>query len=113
MASETIGQAVIDGATRAITIDPDAGRFEVRAGDYAGFIRFRLHDSTLSLLHTEVAPALRGKGLAETLARAALDYARSHGLTVKPFCPFVASFITRDPEYQDLVDPDLSPRTDS
>jgi uncharacterized protein len=108
MIRDTIGQVELDGQPRPIVIDADAGEIAVRAAGSAGTVKFRLRDSTLSLIHTEVAPALRGKGVAEALARAALAYARGHGLTVKPYCPFVASYITRHPEYQDLIDPDFS-----
>jgi len=38
-----------------------------------------------------------------TLARGALDSARERGLAVVPSCPFVASYITKHPEYADLV----------
>jgi predicted GNAT family acetyltransferase len=42
------------------------------------------------------------------LARAALDDARTRGLVVMPFCPFVAGFIERHiEEYADLVAPEM------
>jgi predicted GNAT family acetyltransferase len=72
-------------------------------------LRFHIKGSTLSLIHTEVPPALEGKGVASALARAGLDHAREHGMTVKPFCPFVAAYLHRHPEYQPLVDPDFAP----
>jgi predicted GNAT family acetyltransferase len=33
----------------------------------------------------------------------ALDDIRSRGLKVVPLCPFVAAYIRRHPEYEDLV----------
>jgi uncharacterized protein len=33
----------------------------------------------------------------------ALDDIRSRGLQVVPLCPFVAAYIRRHPEYEDLV----------
>jgi uncharacterized protein len=35
-----------------------------------------------------------------------LDDLRARGLALVPLCPFVADFITRHPEYADLVTPD-------
>src|SRR6185436_16214185 len=98
MPREQLGTVVIDGATRAIELDAEAGRLEVRDGERVAFIDLRLRGSVLSLIHTEVPVALRGRHIAEALARAGLDYARAHALTVKPFCPFVARFINRHPE---------------
>src|SRR5262245_44620824 len=108
MARERIGDVAVSGETRAIELDPEAGRLEVHTGEPAPFIALRLRGSKLSLIHTEVPPALRAQGVAEAMAQSALDYARSHHLTVLPFCPFVRKFIERHPEYQDLVDPEFS-----
>ncbi len=83
----------------------DAHRFELRSGDAVlGFIDYRLADGVITLVHTEVDPAHTGQGHAATLARGALDDARSRGLAVVPSCPFVASYIGKHPEYADLVD---------
>lgn len=104
MARERIGEVVVDGATRPIDLDLEAGRFEVRVDSHVAFIQFRARGSVLSLIHTEVPAALRKRGLAEALASAALEYARARHMTVNPICPFVAKFITRHPEFQDLVE---------
>jgi uncharacterized protein len=54
-------------------------------------------------MHTEVEPRLEGQGLGAVLVRGALDDARARGELVVPRCPFVAAFIHRHPEYEDLV----------
>jgi predicted GNAT family acetyltransferase len=38
--------------------------------------------------------------------RAALDFARDKQLRVVPLCPFVAGYLRRHPEYQDLLSSD-------
>jgi uncharacterized protein len=49
-----------------------------------------------------------GLGLGGRLARTALDNARARGLTVMPFCPFIAAYIERHiDEYGDLVAPEM------
>jgi predicted GNAT family acetyltransferase len=58
-------------------------------------------------LHTVVPPALEGHGVASKLADAALRDARARHQTVVPRCPFVAAYIERHREYQDLLDPTL------
>lgn len=55
------------------------------------------------LRHTQVPGEAEGSGVGSALARAALGYARAEGLRVVPRCPFMASYIRRHPEYQDLV----------
>ena len=105
MAQEQIGEVVVDGVKSPIQIDFDSSHVEIRVGGDAAFILFRLRGSTLSLIHTEVPPALQRKGLADALAKAALEYARTHSMTVKPICPFVAKYLTRHPEFQSLVEP--------
>src|ERR1700733_4424476 len=100
MARERIGEVTVHGAPRAIEIDPEAGRLELRAGDAVAFIQIRVRPPVLSFIHTEVPTELRGQHVADALARAGLEYARMRQMTVKPFCPFVASYIRRHQEFQ-------------
>ncbi len=90
----------------AVRDNPGFRRYEVTAdGALAGILTYRLDDSAamITLVHTEVDRAFRGRGLADRLARHALDDARVRGLRVRPDCPFVARFIRAHPDYQDLV----------
>ena len=72
-------------------------------------LTYREAAGRVTLIHTEVPPELRGRRLADALARAALDHARQHGLAVRPLCPFVQAFVKRHPEYADLVAPPAPP----
>jgi uncharacterized protein len=78
-------------------------RFEVRLGDEVGFTEYRLRDGVMILPHTVVPEAFAGKGVGAQLARAALGYAREQGLEVVPTCSFIAGYITKHPEWHDLV----------
>jgi predicted GNAT family acetyltransferase len=69
-----------------------------------GELRYNIVGSHIILEHTEVDPALRGRGVAGSLAKAGLEYARANNLTVIPVCPFVIAFLARHPEYQALLD---------
>ena len=44
-----------------------------------GVLTYREAAGQVTLIHTEVPPELRGRGIADALARAALDDARQHG----------------------------------
>ena len=89
---------------------PDRSRFEVLVdGERAGFTEYRRRPGVIAFVHTEIEPRFEGRGLASELAASALATARSGGLAVLPFCPFVRGYIARHPEYTDLVPADLRP----
>src|SRR5689334_19949062 len=89
----------------AVVVDvPEASRYELRLGDrLVGLAAYRLRDGRIAFTHTEVDEACSGRGLGTRLVAAALDDARRRGLDVVPLYPFVARFVERHPEYEDLV----------
>jgi hypothetical protein len=89
--------------------DESARRYELYVGnDLAGYINYRDEPGTRVLVHTDIAPAFEGRGLGSVLVMGALDDIRERGLYLTPLCPFVARYVRRHPEYQELVaaDPD-------
>jgi predicted GNAT family acetyltransferase len=81
-----------------------SGRYVISVdGVDAGFSNYHLQDGVVTFMHTEVDPGFEGQGLGSTLAREALDDARARGLKVKALCPFIASYIKRHPEFQDIL----------
>jgi predicted GNAT family acetyltransferase len=83
---------------------PERHRFEILAdGQVAGFSDYQLRPGEIMFTHTEIDEAYEGKGLGSVLARHALDAARERGLAVLPLCPFVRGWISRHPDYLDLV----------
>jgi predicted GNAT family acetyltransferase len=78
-------------------------RFELDAEGHTAFSEYKRTDGVLTIMHTEVPPALNGKGIGSRLARGLLDLARAEGAKVKPLCPFVRSYIQKHPEYADLL----------
>lgn len=90
--------------TVTVRENPAESRFEIFEDDQlAGFAAYELHDGQIDLLHTEIASAFGGRGMAGQLVRAVLDEARERGLAVLPTCPYVRRFITKNDEYVDLV----------
>ena len=75
-----------------------------------GEAAYRRRNGRIAFTHTEVDEALEGRGFGSRLAAAALDDARRQGLEVVPLCPFIARFIDRHPEYEDLVAADYRAR---
>jgi len=79
-------------------------QFEIRDGDQVARLTYRMRDSgVVELIHTEVPKALEGRGFANRLAAAALEYAERQSLRVIPTCPFVAAYIQRHPEQAKLT----------
>lgn len=80
-----------------------AMRFEVEKDGLLAVLEYQLDGGQIVFTHTEVPETLAGQGIASLLARTGLDYARAHFLTVLPLCSFVAGYIRKHLEYQDLV----------
>jgi uncharacterized protein len=80
-------------------------RFEARTpdGEVAGFLSYLPRPDHLVLVHTEVRQEYDGQGVGGSLVRQVLDEIRARGVTMVPQCPFVASYLRRHPEYNDLV----------
>jgi predicted GNAT family acetyltransferase len=73
-------------------------------GDVAGIARYVVRAGRRYFVHTEVDGRFEGQGFGSELARGVLDLARANGEQVVPLCPFIAGFIERHTEYDDLVD---------
>ena len=83
---------------------PEKSRYELRLdGHLIGLAAYRRRDGRISFTHTEVDESCEGRGFGSRLAAAALDDARRQGLRVLPLCPFIAHYVERHPEYQELV----------
>ena len=91
--------------TLDVVMNDKTHRFEVTLGGETAFAEYTLLSHALVLPHTVVPDAFAGRGVASALATTALTYARDHALKVKPICPFMAGYIKKHPEWQDLVHP--------
>lgn len=82
----------------------DKHRFELLVdGKPAAWAEYNALKGSLLFTHTEVDPAHEGKGLGSRLVAFALGEVRKRGLHAIPSCRFVAGYILKHPEYQDLV----------
>ncbi len=78
-------------------------RFEARVDGWLCRCDYRMHDGVMQLVHTEVAPALEGRGIAARLVGAALAHAQASGLKVQPRCSYVRVYMKRHPETAALL----------
>ena len=78
-------------------------RFEARIERWLCRCDYRLQEGVMLLVHTEVPPALEGRGIAAQLVRAALDHAVRQRLKVQPRCSYVRVYMRRHPETASLL----------
>ena len=82
--------------------DPERHRYELVVDGQTAFVRYRRTPGAIRLIHTEVPEGLAGRGVGSRLARHVLDAARADGVKVVPVCPFIAAWMKKHPEYDDL-----------
>lgn len=83
--------------------DRVAGRFETRIDGETCVLDYTLVAGVMTITHTEVPPAVGGRGIAAELVREAFSTARSEGWKVVPACSYAAAWMQRHPEYHDLL----------
>jgi predicted GNAT family acetyltransferase/glutaredoxin len=98
-------EAAAGSADEAEVVDvPEARRYELRLGGrMVGLAAYRRRDGRIAFTHTEVDESCTGRGFGSRLAAVALENAKQEGLDVIPLCPFIAHYIERHPEYEELV----------
>jgi predicted GNAT family acetyltransferase/glutaredoxin len=102
--TDELESAVGSPADAEIVDVPEKSRYELRLdGRLIGLAAYRRRDGRIALTHTEVDESCEGRGFGSRLAEAALDDARRQGLEILPLCPFIAHYVERHPEYQELV----------
>jgi len=91
--------------------DTEGHRYIVEVdGQRAGMAVYHLRGGRHFFVHTEVDSEYEGKGIGKELVRYALDDVREQGGLVVPICPFFAAFIERHPEYDEIVDQQITER---
>lgn len=84
--------------------DPARRRFEILIdGSLAGVADYELRDGLVVFTHTEVGADFQDKGVGSALARGALDQVRQRGDRIVAECAFIAGYVQRHPQYQDLM----------
>lgn len=82
---------------------PEQGCFQADLPQGLAVCAYRRQGELLLITHTEVPVAAEGRGVAAALVRTTLDWARGQGLRVRPVCSYVAAYMRRHPDTQDLL----------
>lgn len=77
-------------------------RFELVEQGRLAFAEYRVDGDVIVFTHTVVHPALQGMGVGSRLIEGALTQVRASGRTLRAECSFVAAYLARHPEWQDL-----------
>jgi predicted GNAT family acetyltransferase len=83
--------------------NPALNRFELDLDGHTAVAYYQLSPGVITFTHTEVPAELSGRGIGSELVRGALAAARARGLKVVPKCPFVAAFMAKHPQFDDLL----------
>jgi len=89
--------------TSAVRDNRALNRLELKVDGEIAVAYYSRSPGRIVFTHTEVPPALYGRGIGSELAREALEIARSERLRVVATCPFMAAFIVKHPEFSDLL----------
>jgi predicted GNAT family acetyltransferase len=83
--------------------NPDLNRFELDLNGKTAVAYYQLSPGVITFRHTEVPPEMSGHGIGSQLVQGAPEAARARGLKVVPKCPFVAAYMAKHPEFNDLL----------
>jgi predicted GNAT family acetyltransferase len=81
-------------------------RFESDVDGGTAFVEYIIDGDEITFTHTEVPKEAEGTGAAGRLVAGALAWARDEKLRVIPQCSYVASWMKRHPEYDEILHPE-------
>ena len=89
--------AAVAPSVAAVRDDKSNERLELGQDGDVAFLVYKKAAGALTIVHTEVPPALRGRHLGDVLVQAALAMARRDGLRVVAVCPFARAYLKKHP----------------
>jgi uncharacterized protein len=89
--------------TITVRDNPQARRFEAAVQGHIAIAQYEMAPGVITFTHTLVPESLRGRGVANELAKAGLAAARARGLLVIPKCTYFAAYMKKHPDTHDLL----------
>jgi predicted GNAT family acetyltransferase len=86
----------------AVRDNPARARYELELAGGTAFVTYSRAPGVITLLHAEVPRALEGRGHGSALLRGVFDHVRAGGDKLIPLCPFIAAYLRKHPEFEDL-----------
>ena len=81
----------------------EASRYELEVDGEIAIAVYQQKPGVVVFTHTEVPDALAGRGIGSRLIGGALRDVRANDLKIVPLCEFVAAYLDKHPEEQDLL----------
>jgi hypothetical protein len=79
-------------------------RFEIVQDGQTSYLEFETDGhGWMTIWHTEVPEAVRGKGIGLELVTSAFQYAKENSLHVDVICPVAKNFVEKHPEFKAIV----------
>ena len=78
-------------------------RFVIYVEGNEVYVEYTMRNNSIDLHHTYTHPALRGKGLAALVVKAAFEFAKENNLKVIPTCSYVQAFVSKNNKYRELI----------
>jgi uncharacterized protein len=89
---------------KEILHDKEKQKFFMIIKDEESYLRYRMvDDKRIHFLTTFVPPSQRGKGIAQKVVEAGLNFARENQYVVSTSCWYVEDFLERSDKYKDLA----------
>lgn len=89
----------------AFTKNEEARTFEYSINSKTAYIEYyQVDKSKIYLTHTKVPEQLQGQGIGKKLVEHTLAHIQDAELSLIPLCPFVKTYIKRNPGYKKLLD---------
>jgi predicted GNAT family acetyltransferase len=98
-----MGEAAARHPWGSVRDNPELNRFELDVDGDTAVAYYRIDNDVMVFTSTQTPPRLRNQGVASELIRSALEFARARGLKVQGDCSFVADYVQRHPEFQNLL----------
>ncbi len=86
-----------------LTHNAAAKRYEFNIEGEKAFIEYLEKPGVVVLTHTRVPESLGGRGIGSELVLSTLEAIRDRKLQVVPMCSFVAQYIRRHPQWEQIV----------
>lgn len=85
--------------------DDGKGMFYIeKDGDIVAELTYTIRDNKIMTLdHTETNPEFEGEGLASSLVKHSVEYAKENQILIDPLCRYAAAQFDRHEEYQEVL----------
>lgn len=84
-------------------VNEQHNQFEFHKEGHVAFLEYIKEGKKIYLTHTEAPKELQGTGAAGELVKNALQYSKENSLTVVPSCSYVANYVNKNTEWQDIL----------